>query len=87
MAVNMLSCRSLGIIGCLTGVVSVCFLTVPYYLFPQFYLPKTNPLLGYVAPATSEGWAFLITGLLLLVAAVAAIVLFKKRNAGNSRFR
>jgi hypothetical protein len=50
-------------------------------------LPKATPLLGYLAPATAEGWAFLITALFLLVGAVVAIVLFKKRSCVNSRFR
>jgi len=51
-------------------IAALCFLILPYMIFPQFYIPKTNASSGYLLPATTEGWAFLIIGLGLLGLAV-----------------
>ena len=61
-----LSSRVLGAMAPLTGVLAIFLLTVPYYLFPHFYVPKARSYLGYLTPASAEGWAFLVSGLLLL---------------------
>jgi hypothetical protein len=69
-----LSSRALGATTSLTGVLAIFLLTVPYYLLPRFYVPKARSYLGYIAPASAEGWAFLISGLLLLCITVVLII-------------
>lgn len=54
--------RNLGVIALITRAVGVCLLILPYLLFPQFYVSKANSAMGYVGPATVEGWIFLILG-------------------------
>jgi hypothetical protein len=70
MTVITLSSRALGAIVSIAGVVAIFLLTVPYYLFPQFYVPKARGYLGYLAPASVEGWAFLVSGIILLCVTV-----------------
>jgi hypothetical protein len=72
--------RTLSIIAFANGVISICLLTIPYYLFPQFYIPKKNADLGFVAPASTEGWAFLATGFLLLCVTVALSVWLRTKQ-------
>jgi hypothetical protein len=69
-----LSSRALGATASFTGVLAIFLLTVPYYLFPHFYIPKASSYFGYLTPATNEGWAFLISGLLLLCITVVLIL-------------
>lgn len=58
--------RTFGIIALVTGAVSLCLLILPYMMFPEWYIAKANAATGYTAPATVEGWAFMIAGLALL---------------------
>ncbi len=73
-----LSSRVLGAIAPLTGVLAIFLLTVPYYLFPQFYVPKARSHLGYLAPASVEGWAFLVSGIILLCVTVFLVLRLRK---------
>jgi hypothetical protein len=58
--------RTFGLIALVTGAISLCLLILPYIMFPQWYIPKADAAAGYTAPATVEGWAFMISGLALL---------------------
>ena len=55
--------RNLGALALITGAVGICLLILPNPLFPQFYVSKANSAMGYVGPATVEGWVFMILGL------------------------
>ena len=80
MMIKMLSSRALGAIASITGAISICLLTLPYYLFPQFYIPKANASMGYLYPVSIEGWTFLIVGFLLLCVTVILILWLKVRQ-------
>jgi len=75
-----ISSRSLGIISFVTGAIAICFLILPYLLFPQFYVPKANSAIGYVGPATVEGWIFMITGLSLIGVTIILRILRRQSN-------
>jgi hypothetical protein len=87
MILKTLSSRSLGAMASTTGVMSICLLTLPYHLFPQFYIPKENAAMGYTVPASAEGWAFLVIGILLLIATVVLISWLKTKQIWQIRFR
>ena len=78
MIVLTLSKRALGATASIAGVMAIFLLTVPYYLFPQFYVPKATSYLGYLAPASVEGWAFLVSGLILLCITVFLVLRLRK---------
>ena len=80
MCVTNLSSRSIGVIALITGLVSFLLLSVPYYLFPSFYVPKSNPVWGYRLPATLEGWTILALALLLLAATTIVLSFYAKRR-------
>lgn len=62
-------------------ITSLLLLTVPYALFPQDYVPKANPIDGYLSPKTHATWAILIVALALLgITVFVAIWLAYKRN-------
>jgi hypothetical protein len=61
------------IIGYGILVAALCMLILPYTFFPQFYIPKANESMGYVAPASIEGWALMITGIVLLLISIIFI--------------
>jgi hypothetical protein len=65
-----ISSRVLGAIAPLAGILAISLLTAPYYLFPHLYVPKAKSYLGYLAPASVEGWAFLVSGIILLCVTV-----------------
>jgi hypothetical protein len=65
-----ISPRALGIVAFVTGAIALCFLVLPYVFFPQFYIPKANSSMGYTAPATIEGWVFMILGFCLLIVTI-----------------
>jgi hypothetical protein len=52
-------------------------LILPYIMFPQWYIPKADAFAGYTAPATVEGWAFMIAGLALLAVTIVCAKLRK----------
>ena len=80
MALKTLSSRPLVAMASVTGVISICLLTLPYHLFPQFYIPKENAAMGYIAPASAEGWAFLVVGFLLLCVTVVLIAWLRAKQ-------
>ena len=87
MILKTLSPHALAAMASITGVLSICLLTLPYHLFPQFYIPKENAAMGYTAPASAEGWAFLGIGILLLFVTVVIISWPKaKQNPIKNRF-
>ena len=61
------------IFGYIILAIALSILVVPYTLFPQFYIPKENASMGYVAPASIEGWAFMGIGIALLLVSVVLI--------------
>jgi hypothetical protein len=66
--------------------VSVSLIIVPYYLFPQFYTPKSNPYLGYTAPNTLEGCITLTAALILLALGTILLILCGIRLERNPDF-
>ena len=58
------------LIGYVILAVGLVILVVPYALFPQFFIPKAEASMGYVAPATIEGWVFMGVGLALLLVGI-----------------
>ena len=74
-----ISTRTLGLVAVVTGAVAFCLLVVPYMLFPQFYVPKANATMGYTMPATSEGWAFMIAGLVLMFITIIFVKMYRSR--------
>ena len=81
-----ISTKILLIIAVLFITVSVSLIIVPYYLFPQFYTPKSNPYLGYTMPNTLEGWIILIFALILLALGTILLILGGVRLEEESRF-
>lgn len=71
--------RILGLITVVTGTAAFCLLVVPYMLFPQFYVPKANATMGYTMPATLEGWAFMIAGLVLMFITIIFVKMYRSR--------
>ena len=71
--------QTLGIVALVTGIIAFCLLVLPYMLFPQFYIPKANAATGYIAPATIEGWIFMIAGLTFMIIAVVCTMLRKNQ--------
>jgi hypothetical protein len=79
------SAKILLIIAVLFITVSVSLIIVPYYIFPEFYTPKSNPYLGYTTPNTLEGWIILIAALILLALGTILLVLCGLRQEEESR--
>lgn len=77
MAAKKLSHRTLWVTALVTGIVTFWLLVLPYMLFPQFYIPKANGGIGYTAPATIEGWVFMIAGLAMLLVTVILAKLYR----------
>ncbi|XES77128.1 MAG: hypothetical protein ACBZ72_13280 [Candidatus Bathyarchaeia archaeon] len=62
-------------------------LVVPYYVFPQFYSPKANPVWGYTSPITVEGGVMLAAALALIVASLFVFTLWGLRlNVEGSKW-
>lgn len=72
--------RTISLIALITGATAISLLTVPYYLFPQFFTPKANAVMGYTSPATTEGWIIMTAGLLLLGTAIVLAGWLKKKK-------
>ncbi len=75
-----LSHRVTGIITAITGAATFGFLVLPYMLFPEFYIAKSNPSMGYTSPATVEGWAFTIVGVAMLLITVVMAKLYRSHS-------
>jgi hypothetical protein len=69
--------RTLGVIAIIAGVAAFSMLVLPYVLCPQWYIPKADAAMGYTAPATVEGWALMIAGLVFVGVAVVCLKLRK----------
>ena len=80
-----LSTRVLLIIGFMCISIAVVLIVVPYLLYPQFYIPKSNPSLGYTMPNTLEGWAILISAFILLALGTILIVIYGLRLDKESK--
>jgi hypothetical protein len=63
------------IFGYVILAIALCILVLPYVFFPQFYIPKAEASMGYVAPATIEGWAFMAFGITLVIASIVLLKL------------
>ena len=62
--------RNRRIFGYIVLIIALAILVLPYNFFPQFYIPKANASMGYVGPATIEGWAFMIIGIALVLVSI-----------------
>ena len=80
-----ISTKILLFIAVLFITVSISLIIVPYYLFPEFYTPKSNPSLGYTMPNTLEGWIILISALILLALGTFLLILCGVRLQKESR--
>jgi hypothetical protein len=80
-----LSTRVLLIIGFMCISIAVVLIVVPYLLYRQFYIPKSNPSLGYTMPNTLEGWAILISAFILLALGTILIVIYGLRLDKESK--
>lgn len=69
--------RTLVVIAIVAGVAAFCTLVLPYMLCPQWYIPKADASMGYTAPATVEGWALMIAGLVFVGVAAVCLKLRK----------
>jgi len=61
------STKTVGAIAVASIVSAVFLLFVPYYLFPESYIPKVNAAWGYASPNTLAAWVVLGVALALLV--------------------
>jgi hypothetical protein len=85
MFAKALSSRTLGVISLLSGAAFFILLTVPYYYFPQSYIPKANPDWGYYMPKSAEAWVVLVVALSFLGLSVGAFALIiKKQSEGQA---
>jgi hypothetical protein len=69
--------------GYLTLIIALALLVLPYNFFPQFYIAKANASMGYVGPATIEGWAFMVMGITLVLVSVF-LLKFAPRNSRST---
>lgn len=69
--------RTLGLAALVSGALTFGFLVLPYMLFPQFYVSKANPAMGYTAPATVEGLVLMIAGFVMLLVTVVCAKLYR----------
>jgi hypothetical protein len=86
MFAKALSTRTLGVISLLSGAAFFILLTLPYYYFPQSYIPKANPEYGYYMPKSPEAWVVLVVALSFLALSIGALALIiKKQSKGQAR--
>jgi hypothetical protein len=72
---HRISTQILLIVGFACITVSVALIVVPYVIYPQLYIPKSNHSFGYTMPNTLEGWIFLITALIMLALGIILIII------------
>ena len=58
------------LVGYVLLAAALCFLIVPYVFFPQFYIPKAEASMGFVAPASIEGVVLMAFGITLLLVSI-----------------
>jgi hypothetical protein len=73
------------ITGFISVMVSVFLIIVPYLLYPQFYIPKAVPSMGYIMPNTAEGWLILIAALALLTLGTVLLITYNIRVQNASK--
>jgi hypothetical protein len=64
--------------GLATGTLILGFflLVGPYYLFPELYVPKTNPSWGYTTANSIAGWTFTAGGIGLMLLSISLFTLY-----------
>jgi len=78
------SVKIIGRLALGTGILAFFLLTAPYYLFPDLYVPKSNPSLGYTAPNSTTSWIVLIVAINLLFIAMVLLTLFTMKMSNNN---
>jgi hypothetical protein len=86
MVTKKISTHTFGVIALVTGAMSLCLLTLPYYILPHLYNPKENAILGYSSPSTAEGWAFLIIGFVLLCFTAGLLTWLKTKEGLDNTY-
>jgi len=85
--ITNISAKIIGGLALGTGILSFVLLTVPYYLFPDSYVPKGNPGLGYTTPNSAASWVVLSVAIGLLFLSMILLVPFSiKRNSKSSQW-
>ncbi|MDR1992094.1 MAG: hypothetical protein LBQ98_01115 [Nitrososphaerota archaeon] len=74
--ITLISVKIVGGLALGTGTFAFFLLTAPYYLFPELYVPKSNPNLGYTAPNSTTSWIVLAVAIGLLFLAIILLTLF-----------
>ena len=82
---HALSTRSLGLVAVCSLFLSFLLLALPYYIVPDWYIPKSSLAWGYRMPNTPEAWIILVTALFLLMLSVVTISLwgYRLKTAGS----
>ena len=80
-----ISTQILLIVGFACITVSVALIVIPYEIYPQLYISKSNPSFGYTVSNTLEGWLFLITALILLALGIILIIISALRQQKEFR--
>jgi hypothetical protein len=71
------------VFGYIVLIIALAILVLPYNFFPQFYVAKENASMGYIGPATIEGWAFMIIGIAMILVSIF-LLKFAPRDSGSS---
>lgn len=84
---TIISVKIIGRLALGTGILAFFLLTIPYYLFPELYVPKSNPSLGYTMPNSTASWIVLAVAICLLFFAIILLALFiMKMNSKGSQW-
>jgi hypothetical protein len=78
--ITTLSAKIIGGLALGTGIMSFVLLTVPYYLFPDSYVPKGDPSLGYTTPNSAASWVVLSVAIGLIFLSMILLILFSMRR-------
>jgi hypothetical protein len=80
------STKTIGRLAITTGSLALFLLIAPYYLFPELYIPKSNPAWGYAAPKTTLSGIFLAGAIsLLLLSAIPVIHIIKTKTSKHKQ--
>jgi len=86
MFARKMSSRILGLVALGIGAMGFLLIVLPYYLFPQLYIPKSNLVFGYLSPNTLEGWIILAVALLLLMFALVVTYFYGLRRLAEGKW-
>jgi hypothetical protein len=81
-----LSSRTLGFTIVLTFAAFLLLLTLPYYVIgKEQYIPKSNPIFGYVFPNSQEAWLLFILSWILFALSMIVLAFFigRKQDEGS----